>query len=76
MGFCKQIDEDAIELKALDRLPDGPVKRHLDACSFCTERVNRQRLLIEYLRRLLREGGQMQASQNAPGQHSGLNETS
>ena len=79
MGFCRQIDEDTIELKALDRLPDGPVKRHLDSCSFCNERVTRQRMVIEFLRQLLserREAGDVRESPNRPAQHSGLDETS
>jgi len=79
MGFCRQIDEDTIELKALDRLPDGPIKRHLDSCSSCNERVTRQRMVIEYLRQLLvdrRETGNMRESPNGHGQRSGLDETS
>lgn len=52
---CRQIDDDAVELHAMYRLPEGWVREHLDACPFCRERVIEWRSYIGVLREALRE---------------------
>jgi len=53
--ICDDIDNETIELHAMGRLPDGPVRQHLDTCEVCLARVAKYRAWIEDLKHALRE---------------------
>jgi hypothetical protein len=50
MKLCQRIDEEIIELHAMNRLRDGFIREHLDHCSYCSLRVNESRVWIEGLK--------------------------
>jgi hypothetical protein len=52
---CSAIDEETIELHALGRLEEGPIRQHLDTCDSCKARVAEHRAYIEVLKRGLSE---------------------
>jgi hypothetical protein len=49
------IDDDVIELRALDRLEDAALLAHVDSCSSCRSRVNEYRAVIASLRQALED---------------------
>jgi hypothetical protein len=49
------IDDDVIELRALDRLEDAAQLAHVDGCSSCRSRVNEYRAVIASLRQALED---------------------
>jgi uncharacterized protein YlaI len=53
--LCGHIDDETIELHAMGRLRDGPIRQHLDACEICRERVSKYRSWIEDLKHAIRE---------------------
>jgi hypothetical protein len=52
---AKDIDDDEIELHAMGRLQDGPLRHHLDSCEQCRERVAEHRAWIDTLKQGLKE---------------------
>ena len=48
--FCRVIDDDIVELRALNRLQEGPVRQHLDVCPRCAGRLAGKHALIEELK--------------------------
>jgi hypothetical protein len=54
-NVCGQIDEEAIELHAMGKLPENSVRQHLDECEFCRGRVVEHRSWIEDLKHGLLE---------------------
>jgi hypothetical protein len=52
---CNAIDEDTIELHAMGRLEDGPIRQHLETCDFCKARITEQKAYLEILKRGLNE---------------------
>ena len=55
MELCKRIDEETIELHAMDRLQDASIREHLDHCNSCVARVAESRVWIAKLKRGLRD---------------------
>jgi len=51
--ICSTIDDDTIELHAMRRLPEGPIRDHLGVCPSCKERVAEQRAWILDLKHAL-----------------------
>jgi hypothetical protein len=49
------MDEDVIELRALDRLEDETLREHVDNCPDCRARVNEYRAVIAGLRQALED---------------------
>src|SRR5271167_3978074 len=50
-----EVDDDVIELRALDRLEDVELLEHVDNCPECRSRVNEYRAVINGLKRALED---------------------
>jgi hypothetical protein len=61
--ICNDIDDETIELHAMGRLQDGPIRRHLDTCDICRERVSKYRAWIEELKQAIKELREEEAQQ-------------
>lgn len=64
--ICGDIDDETIELHAMGRLQDGPVRQHLDACEVCRARVSKYRSWIEDLKEAIRELREEEEEQPPP----------
>ena len=53
--LCNRIDNDTIELYAMDRLPEGMIREHLDTCIFCRKSVDECRSYIAVLKEALHD---------------------
>jgi hypothetical protein len=49
------VDDDVIELRALDRLDDAEMLEHVDHCPDCRSRVNEYRAVIAGLKQALED---------------------
>jgi hypothetical protein len=52
---CGDIDEDLVELHAMDKLQNEYVLGHIESCESCMQRVSEQRAYIEALKLGLKE---------------------
>lgn len=64
--ICNNIDDETIELHAMGRLQDGPIRQHLDACEFCRARVAKYRSWIEGLKQAIKELREEEAQPPSP----------
>ena len=70
MEFTCGIDDEAIELEAMNRLQDGSIKLHLANCDRCQGRVSEHRNWIGVLTLALNELREAQERQETPPDNS------
>ena len=66
MEFACGIDDEVIELEAINRLQDGPIRVHLTKCSHCQGRVSEYRDWIGDVKLALQELREAQERQETP----------
>ena len=58
------VDDDVIELRALDRLEDAALREHVDTCPECCSRVSEYRAVVAGLKQALQDLEERQESKS------------
>jgi len=66
LEFACGIDDETIELEAINRLQDGSIRLHITKCNRCQGRVSEYRDWIGVLKLALRELREAQERQDTP----------
>ena len=70
MEFTCGIDDEAIELEAMNRLQDGSIRLHLGKCAHCQARLSEHRSWIQAMKVALNELREPQERQETPPDNS------